>query len=179
MARVENGASITLASGAALQDVQVTAAFNGKEGVSAKAGAAGGYAIVPVLALDVSGVCVEALLGSALTQGVLPLQGEARLSAGNTMDRTLLADAAATGSSVAVGAAIGVSVVNDSAAATLARSVLAKNVLVNASSQSDLAMTVKAGANGSEPSEDKDASAGTGGLSRPGVQWRCSLAFGS
>jgi hypothetical protein len=67
------------------------------------------------------------------------------------MKRSVAADAAAAGSGVGVGASFGIAVINDSAEATLKRSVTAANVLVDAKSVSRLTMTIKASAVGATP----------------------------
>ena len=128
----------------------VISAFKGKETTVAVAGAAGGKAIVPVMALDVSGVHVEAKVGKQPADAALIFSGDAAVTAANTLNRTLKTDAAASGGSVGVGAALSISVLNDTASAALNRAIQANNVTVSASSISRLTSEARAGAQGAK-----------------------------
>ncbi len=158
---IQDGAAFHLPEGVALDNVLVNASFTGTELTHAAAGAKGGTSIAPVLALDVSGVYVEAYLGTAS----LPIKatGDVLVNASNTIIRTLKADAAAVGNGVGVGAAFGVSILNDSSTAWLKRSARGRNVQVNASSVSRMTQTIKASAVGAPPSSSTSAPGSTGG----------------
>ena len=146
----------------------VTSAFKGKETTVAVAGAAGGKAIVPVMALDVSGVHVEAKVGKQPADAALIFSGDAAVTAANTLNRTLKTDAAASGGSVGVGAALSISVLNDTASAALNRAIQANNVTVSASSISRLTSEARAGAQGAAPAATPAPAGGTTPAPAPG-----------
>ena len=144
-----------------LGKLDIRASFNGYERMAAKAGASGGTAIVPVLALDVSGVYVNASTGTNLNH-TLKFASDVNVNANNSILRTLAADAAAAGSGVGVGGAFVVDVLNDSARANLGRNVSGKNVNVKAKSVSRLNSTAKASAAGTPRSTGTSSGTGTG-----------------
>ena len=139
-------------------NVTINAGHTGSESMTATAGASGGTSVVPVLALNISGVSVLADSGK-LVDNVLNLTGDALVKAANSMTRDITADAAAVGGGVGVGASFIIDILNDSANAKLGRSVKAGgNVTVSAESVSRLKATAKSGAQGSV-SENADAQA--------------------
>ncbi len=165
---ISQGAALQLAAAdTALDSLKIEATFKGTERTTARAGASGGNAIVPVLALDVSGVCVQAILNAPSGAGALTSTGDATINAENEMTRTLSADAAAAGSKVGVGATLSLSILNDSAEAALNRSLTANNVFVTASSVSHLTSTSKAGAAGADDKTGSDSSSGDTTGSKP------------
>ena len=66
----------------------------------AKAGASGGTAIVPVLALDISGIYVAANTGINTADAELTFNNDINVTAFSEMTRSILADAAAVGGGV-------------------------------------------------------------------------------
>jgi hypothetical protein len=146
-AAVADGTPITIQDGAVVDGFSVTANSESEGKTSAKAGAKGGIAITPVLALDVAGSNAVAYIGSGAD---LDLAGDLDVFAGNRSLNDVAADAAAAGGSVAVGASIAVSVINDSARSKLNRSVKAQNISVDSSSESSHTSESKASARGSK-----------------------------
>ncbi len=145
---IPDGVNITVAPGSsAIESLSVKALYKGSETLAAKAGISGGTAIVPVLALGVSGVSTNAQVG---TGTIVTAAKDVLISSSNDISRTSSADAAAAGSSVAVGAALSIGVYNDNAGSFLKRSVYARSVYVSSTSKSALKSTAKAGANGAK-----------------------------
>ncbi|MBT7123510.1 MAG: hypothetical protein HN948_10925, partial [Clostridia bacterium] len=147
---IPDGVEILTPPDVSIDELTVSAEYEGTENLHAKAGIAGGTAVVPVLALGVSGVSTNATLGTGTT--AVSVVQDTVISAANDITREMDADAAATGSSVAVGAALSVGICNDNAGANLNRSVTSRNVRVLATSKSSMTSTAKAGANGAAPS---------------------------
>lgn len=163
-AKIADGVSISKASGGSdLDSMNVTASYNGSEEMIAKAGASGGTSIVPVLALNVSGVYVDASTGTYTAGAPLEFKGDINITAFSEITRNILADAAAVGDGVGFGGSFIVDIVNDSAAATLGRSVRGKKVLVKADSVSRINATGKAGAQGTPPKTNTGSSGGSSG----------------
>ncbi|MDL2318393.1 hypothetical protein LJC74_04855 [Eubacteriales bacterium OttesenSCG-928-A19] len=160
VAVIQDGVSMSGTDG--LEAIAVRAAFTGHERVHAEAGGKGGTAAVPVVVVDVSGVAVEAYLGRGTDDTV---SGDMVVASAMAMDRNLVADASATGGETVIGAAIGVSVLNDSSEATLARNMtVAGNVTVSATGESRLDSLMKASASGAKEPETKgDAGEAAGG----------------
>ncbi|NCC44101.1 MAG: hypothetical protein EOM18_11100, partial [Clostridia bacterium] len=149
-----------------LSDLEVTAEHSGREIISAKAGSAGGISITPVLALGVSGVRTEAYIGNAAStqpKASFTVSGDVKVSADNLMTREVAANAAAAGGNVGFGAAPVITVINDSARASVKRNLKANNIKVNAVSKSTLKSTSRAGANGAtaSPSQGGTITSGT------------------
>jgi len=169
LAQIEDGVIFNLADGVELDSVTVRASFEATEQVYAAAGASGGTAIVPVLALVVSGVSVEALVGATPISGsgagdFLVVSGDVVVDADAKVTRELTADAAATGEGVGLGAAFAIAIINDSAYASLGRNVRSRgNVRIDARSASKLKETAKASATGAEPESSPTAGKADGG----------------
>ena len=133
-----------------LDSLRVAASFAGTEELRAAAGASGGISATPVAATDISGIMVEACLGKS--DEAAKILGDVSVTAQGSIERTLTADAEAAGARVGAGAALAVSVFNDSATADVLRSLDAGgDVLVNADSVSRLEENVKASTNGALP----------------------------
>jgi len=161
-AGIDNSARVITTETLPAVNLDIEAIHTGTESVTAKAGSAGGVSVTPALALLVSGIYVNAYLGSG--SDPVYMSGDLTISAANTTSRTMTADAAAAGASVAAGGAFGISVVNDSVKSYLGRSVKkSANVKVNTTSKSTMKSTVKAGANGTR--EKKKSSSSDGGSS--------------
>jgi len=148
-AKIANGVSVRRAAEDTVLDaMNINASYEGTEKMTAKAGASGGTAIVPVLALDISGIYVAADTGTNTTDPKLRFTGEINIIAKNEITRTILADAAAVGGGVGAGGTFIIDIINDSATSTLGRSVRAKKVRVKADSISRLTANGKASASG-------------------------------
>ena len=104
---VEDGVSF---GGSGIKSLTIQSRYSSTERVHAAAGAESGTAIVPVLAVGVSGVYVEATLGvgSALTAAE-----DALISSVGSIDRYYEADAAAIGNGVGIGGAFCIGGVDD------------------------------------------------------------------
>lgn len=105
-----------------LDSMNVTASYQGSEQMIAKAGASGGTAIVPVLALDISGIYVAANTGINTADAELTFNNDINVTAFSEMTRSILADAAAVGGGVGFAGSFIVDIINDGAVATLGRS---------------------------------------------------------
>ncbi len=149
MAVIEDGAMIRLANGqTTLDEIIVIARFAGASQLEARAGAAGGTSVVPVVATSVSSVVSGAQLGSG---EALRCNGNIHIEAGTAMNRALTADAKSIGGGVGIGAAVGVSVVDDEATANLKRKLKGKSLNLKASSISRMKQNIKAGSKGATP----------------------------
>ena len=149
-AKIADPVSIKKASeSAALKTLSVKADYTGTERMIARAGASGGTAIVPVLALDVSGIYVAADTGTNKQDSILKFTDGVEITANNSMTRIITADANAVGGSAGAGGSFIVDILNDSATSNLGRSVnTAKTINVNANSVSRLTATGRASASG-------------------------------
>ena len=103
------------------------------------------------MALTVSSVNTKALVGK-LDNGVTEMSGELNITANTQAVRKLISDAKAVGSRAGVGAAVGLSILDDSAVAELDRSVKAQSVQVAAESISRISQNVYASAAGASAS---------------------------
>ena len=140
-------------AGALAKGIAVTANQTLKDAVSAKAGASGGSAGVPVAAVDVTGGSAQAYLGK-VNDGALNV-GAVTVSAANIAAHEISADASAAGKGVGVGAAIDVSVISDKANARLNQSVSAGDaVSVTTETESRLSSAATASASGGQQEAD-------------------------
>jgi uncharacterized membrane protein YgcG len=152
-----------------LDSMNVTASYQGSEQMIAKAGASGGTAIVPVLALDISGIYVAANTGINTADAELTFNNDINVTAFSEMTRSILADAAAVGGGVGFAGSFIVDIINDGAVATLGRSVRGKRVWVKADSVSRVTANGKAGASGgTSQTSNNGQSGGTGSGSGSG-----------
>ena len=142
--------------------MNITASYKGNEKMIAKAGASGGTAIVPVLALDISGINVDADTGTNTGDAKLIFSGDINVTAANQITRTILADSAAVGGGVGVGGSFIVDIINDCATANLGRSVRGRKVNAKANSISRLTANGKAGASGATSKTTTGGTTGTG-----------------
>ncbi len=168
-AGVRDGASIDHREGSdAMKGLAVTAVQKIKDEVKAKAGAAGGTAVVPVAAVDVIAAKANAYMGEVFT-GKLKLTENAAVSAKTDASHTISADASASGKGAGVGGAFGVSVISDKAMAKLNQSVDAGQVTVATENISNVANTATASASGGKTggkSADQQADGLIGGASK-------------
>jgi hypothetical protein len=125
-AAVQDGAKLN----GNVKGVSVTALQKLEDTVSAKAGAAGGTAVVPVAAVDVTAARANAYMGKVDKNNNLKLTENAAVSARTDASHSISADASATGAGL--GAAISVSVLSDKAVAKLNQSLEAGQVAVAA-----------------------------------------------
>ena len=168
-AAMNDGAKLAAkTAGGKMQSLSVLATQKGKDTVSAKAGAAGGTAVVPVAAVNVIGTSAEAYLGR-VSGNALPVSGNVALSATNGMTHQITADAAATGKGAGIGAAIAVSVASDTAVSRLNQSVNSAQATVASETVSDLTETATASASGGKSggkSPDQQADGLLGGAAK-------------
>ena len=170
-AGIQDGASLNeKTKDAGIQEISVTAKQKANDSVTAKAGAGGGTAVVPVAAVDVNGIAAKAYVGKVSTETLyapdgqttdkLNVLGNVKLTVKNKSTHTILADASAAGKGAGIGAAITVAVVNDTAVAQLNQSVSANNVSVAAEMVQSVSNTANASASGGKTdgkSADKQA----------------------
>ena len=144
-------------------NIIIDARFSGAENTIAIAGVSGGVSVAPSLALVVSGVSVVSDIENSIidSRSLIGIGGDVNIRAESNISRNIIADAYAVGGNVGVGATVAVSILNDSASATLNRSMKGRSINVHASSVSRAKVTARAGANGAEPSED-DGGGGDG-----------------
>lgn len=141
--------------------LNINAGHTGSESMTATAGAAGGTSVVPVLAMNISGVSV---LAEALNGDKFAIIGNALINATNSITRTITADAAAVGSGVGVGGSFIIDILSDSAKAKLNRSAeTGGDLTVSADSISRLNATAKAGAQGNAGKDDGGSDSGGAG----------------
>ncbi|MBQ3575074.1 MAG: hypothetical protein IJA26_05360, partial [Clostridia bacterium] len=138
-----------------LDALNVNASYNARNYLEAAAGAEGGKAVVPVLALTVSALDVQAQLGASNEKETVV--GNARVTASGAMHREVYANAKAVGAAVGVGGAFGISVVDDKVSAVMDRSVEADSILVDSASISRLFQTIYASARGATPQSSQIA----------------------
>ncbi len=154
-AAIADGAALLNQTDTRLAKGSITAQFTGTEDVKGKAGGSGGtIALMPALALTISKVKTTATIGSAPANAIpLDVVGDFDINANGSMTRTSAADGSCTGGSAAVGMALAINILNDSATSRVGRSIRARNIRVGASSVSRIKATVKSSAAGTEPSE--------------------------
>ena len=153
-AKIEDTAIVTNT-----HDVAVTAMADHLVRTKAEAGAAGDVAFSPSVAISIVDNETIGRLGTNTT--TLDASGLVNVAADHTSVVETTADAAAAGSDVGVGAAVGVAVTDDTAKATIAGNITAVGA-VTAAATSDVTGTVetKASAKGqSSGSSTKDADA--------------------
>ncbi len=144
-ARIADGGVLT---GAA--DLTLSATQSHLIVVTARNSAAGATAVTPVIAISVSNL--DALAGVGTGGGGLVLTGDLSATADQTAGVTTTAEGDATGGT-AVGIALGLSVANHVADASVQRGVTAVGFALSATSNSTVASTGKAGAAGA-PEDD-------------------------
>ena len=161
VAAVQDGAALAnRTAGKNIRGISISAAQEVADSVSAKAGAAGGTAVVPVAAVDVTGSTTTAYLGKTKSIAALALgdasdqTGTASISATGTASHAVTADASASGQGAGIGVAIAVSVVSDEAEAKLKESLDAQNVNIAAETVTNMKETATASASGGEKSGD-------------------------
>ncbi len=146
-AAIADGTRLAANTADKIRAIAVTTNQKVKDTVSAKAGAAGGTAAVPVAAVDVTGTAAESYMGR-VGSDKLQLTESMSVSAVNNASHTIKADASAKGKGVGVGAAIGVSVIFDGANARLNQSVDAQQVTVATEAMGGVENTATASASG-------------------------------
>ena len=148
VAEIEDGISF---GGTVLGSLKTEADYKANFYIQAAAGSTGGVSVAPVMALTVSSVNTKALVGE-LNNAVTEMSGELSVTANTEAVRKLISDAKAVGSRAGVGAAVGLSILDDSAVAELKRSVKARSVQVAAESISRISQNVYASAAGASAS---------------------------
>ncbi len=162
VAGLENGLRLTQKADTKLSSIAITALNNLSETMKAIAGSAGGISITPVLALDISGVCVQAYLGDLASHNALYSTGDVKLSAESKAARQVAANAAASGKT-AVGGSFAITILNDSATAYVKNSLHARNVSISALARSSLKSTSRASASGAAGAGSTSAGSGDSG----------------
>ncbi|MGN0184806.1 MAG: beta strand repeat-containing protein, partial [Aristaeellaceae bacterium] len=147
IAQIEDGISF---GEAGLGSLKAEADYKANFYIQAAAGSTGGTSVAPVMALTVSSVNTKALVGN-LEGTVTEMSGDVVVTANTEAVRKLISDAKAVGSRAGVGAAVGLSILDDSAVAELNRSVKAQGVQVAAQSISRVSQDVYASAQGASP----------------------------
>ena len=148
IAEIEDGIHF---GGAGLGSLKTEADYKANFYIQAAAGSTGGASIAPVMALTVSSVNTKAIVGK-LDGAVTEMPGAVVVTANTEAVRKLISDAKAVGSRAGVGAAVGLSILDDSAVAELNRSVKASSVEVAAESISRVSQNVYASSQGASPS---------------------------
>ena len=170
VAEICDGAQIIQKEDISLNDLTIQAESTNKETMTAKAGSAGGFSATPVVALTISAVTNEALLGKTGGAEVLKaLNGS--VEAKSYIDRQLAANASAAGGSVGLGGSFAITVLNDTTRAESRKSFKGSSLKVSTQGRSNLRSTSRAGANGAAPSDAPVAgsgSTGSGGTSSGG-----------
>ena len=155
-AAVQDGAKLAVkTAGEKIKGIAITAMQKLEDTVSAKAGAAGGTAAVPVASVDVIAAKANAYLGK-VGSDALEMEENLGISAMTDAKHAISTDASAAGKGAGVGAAIGVSVVFDKAIARLNQTAHAKATTVAAETVSNLSNDATASASGGE-TEGKSA----------------------
>ncbi len=159
VAAIEDG--VTLDADKPIAGIVVNAAQKTTDNVTAKAGATGGVSVVPVLALDIIGTSATASLGR-LKDGAQEVSGVVTVKAKNAAKHTVQADASSAGGSTALGGAFAISVIGDSASASLNQSVNALSVAVDATGTSETTEKAVAGVSGGvKGKKDEKGSSGS------------------
>ena len=148
LAQIEDGISF---GEAGLGALKTEAEYKARFYIQAAAGSTGGVSVAPVMALSLSSVNTKAIVGK-LDGTVTELSGDVVVTASTEAIRKLISDAKAVGLKAGVGAAVGLSILDDSAVAELNRSVKAQSVGVAAQSISRISQNVYASAQGANPS---------------------------
>ena len=166
VAAVQDGVAVSYLEDAVSDNIRVMATQKLKDVIVAKAGGEGGVAVMPVLALDITGSDATAYLGkltgSAFTAGSdADLYAADELKTGviyalNDASHEVLAKGSAKSGNTAVGATFDITIINDSADARLNHSMTMNGIYVGADSVSVLKSVSKAGAEGAEEEEKKE-----------------------
>ncbi|NCC75439.1 MAG: hypothetical protein EOM08_03280, partial [Clostridia bacterium] len=154
-ALIEAGAALRHATDTQLASFRAEAGYHGTEATSAKAGGSGGISLIPALALTISNVFAEAIIGLAPAEAIpLDVAGDVDVHSDFSMERESSADATSKGTTANVGMSLSVNILHDKSSAKLSRSIRARNIRVRAASIS----RVQAKARASEPGADPMAS---------------------
>jgi hypothetical protein len=166
---VANRSLAEVASGAVVSgagSVALSASGSHTANTEATAGAEGGIAITPAVAVTVVNNSTKADFGAGAvitTQLVNGSSGDITLGAEQTASETTKASGSATGGKAAIGAAVAVAVVNDTVLATSARNIDgAGNVGLSASGASLGTVEATASAAGGKSNDDAGASDANG-----------------
>jgi hypothetical protein len=125
-AQVQDTSGLSNVNGLSMSATAVDAA-----NTTATAGASGGTAVAPSVALGIVADTTTARLGTA-SNSALTIGGAASISAGDTQTVTTKSTGTAQGSNVAVGAAIALNVVHTTTTAVLARGLTSTGLTVSA-----------------------------------------------
>ena len=137
LAAVEDGATLTGKSDAAIGGLTLNARQRVDDQVSAAAGAGStGTSLVAALALDFATTSAKAKLG-AIEGKALNVRGDVTITADNAVSHTLLTEGSVAGKGTGIGAALALSMVKDKAIATLGENVSAGGrITINAVNES-------------------------------------------
>ena len=152
-ATIQDGATFT--GGNALT---ITSTFHHDVETEDKAGTEGGIAISPAVSLAIVGDTTSAHLGSG---NDLTVTGDATIQASEDFTSNLKTDAAAAGSDVAVGAAVGINAVTTTVKSDVSRNLSAGAITIGATTTSGNDVEVMASAKGEKSSSDGGKSADT------------------
>jgi hypothetical protein len=129
---------------------------------TAKAGAAGGTAVSPVVAVAYVENDTTARIGAESDASTLNLSGNVSVQARHSTTAQTTADASVAGEKVGVGAAVGISIIVDSTTATGARDITAggtADIMASARQTSHVDITASAKGNKSKEDGGKDSDA--------------------
>lgn len=149
VAEVQNNATLT-----DLGALQIEASGDHAVDTEVEAGASGGIAITPAVALAIVNNTTTARLGTGAT---LANPGAVTLSADHTSTTTTSAKGSAQGEKAAVGAAVGIVLLNDVASATIERDIDTATGAVSISARASSASTNTATASAVGGKSDEDA----------------------
>ncbi|MBR4990130.1 MAG: hypothetical protein IKY96_03105, partial [Oscillospiraceae bacterium] len=164
VAELCEGVNLTQTADAQLKKLEVTAESRNTEIMNTKAGSAGGISITPVLALVISAVTNEAILGRSHKNNLINAMNGTIL-ANSFIDRQVAANASAVGGNVGLGGSFAITVLNDTTRAKINNSYKGDNLKISTTGRSNLRSTSRAGAKGAPPSDN--SSAGSDGSGSP------------
>jgi hypothetical protein len=147
--------SKTRPSSRAADDLTLVADSHHAVWTTAKAGAAGGTAVSPVVAVAYVDNDTTARIGSESHASTLNLTGGLTVQAKHTATAQTTADASVASDKVGVGAAVGISIIADSTTATVARDITAGGTAeIKASATQVSHVDITASAKGNKSKED-------------------------
>ena len=164
VAEIKDGTPITITKD--LSGMEISATSSDTQKVDAAAGSAGGISVTPVLSLLGTGTETRAKLGFGTKK--ITCAGDIKIAANSDISRTLTADAAAAGGSVAVGGSFSISVLKDVTNAKLSRSVNTKGLSVTTTARNRTSSSSKASASGAASSPSSNSGSSSSGSSDSG-----------
>ena len=154
---IESGATLQNQLETDLASISLAASYTGTETTSSKAGGSGGISLIPALALSISSIVVDAIIGLA-PAGAEPIGvvGDVDVKSDFSMARDSSADATSSGTTANVGMSLSINILNDKTSSKINRSIRANNIRVSASSISRVQAKAKASEPGADPMANFD-----------------------